>query len=386
LIDEEARALGDRKARIYAARDLIYRGALAREIGSFHKEQGSLLTETDLAEFHVRVEQPEHIAYRGYDIYTCGAWCQGPSLLLALRLLEGFDLRAMRPGSAPYLHTVVEALNLAFSDRHAHFGDPDFVPVPMTGLLSKEYAAARRALIRDGAAWPEMPPAGDPWPFEPGGRGNGQVGPGGQAAARVAANPGPIEGDTSYVCVVDADGNGFSATPSDGVFGSPVVPGLGFAISTRGTQTWLDPDHPSCLAPWKRPRLTPNPALARKDGGLFMTFGCPGGDSQVQGMLQTFLNVVEFGMDPQAAIESPRVASHNFPNSFWPHVYHPGRLDVETRVPEHVRGALARMGHDVRAERAWGGVSLMCAIVVDPETGVRVGGADPRGDNYAVGW
>jgi gamma-glutamyltranspeptidase/glutathione hydrolase len=217
-------------------------------------------------------------------------------------------------------------------------------------------------------------------------------GAGGAAGAQAArftapvAQPGPIEGDTSYVCVVDAEGNGFSATPSDSVFGSPVIPGLGFALSSRGTQTWLDPDHPSCLAPWKRPRLTPNPALACKDGRLFMTFGCPGGDTQAQGMLQTFLNVVEFGLDPQAAIEAPRIVSHNFPNSFWPHVYHPGRLDAETRIPVPVREALAAMGHRVHAERAWGGVSLMCAITVDQQTGIRTGGADPRGDNYAAGW
>jgi gamma-glutamyltranspeptidase/glutathione hydrolase len=272
------------------------------------------------------------------------------------------------------------------------------VRVPLAGLLSKEYAAARRAQLRAGEAWREMPPPGDPWPFDPasgeaqagrgaGGGGSSQLAGAAPALApRPAPFPGPIEGDTSYVCVVDAQGNGFSATPSDSVFGAPVVPGLGFAVSSRGTQTWLDPQHPSGLAPWKRPRLTPNPALAHKDGRLFMTFGCPGGDAQVPGMLQTFLNVVEFGLAPQAAIEAPRVVSHNFPNSFWPHVYHPGRMDAETRIPAAVRAELAALGHDVHAERAWGGVSLVCAIVVDPETGVRSGGADPRGDNYAAGW
>lgn len=253
--------------------------------------------------------------------------------------------------------------------------------MPLQGLLSKEYAAVRRAQIRPSEAWPEMPPPGDPWPFEPGG-----AGPAARGGAVAAARHGAIEGDTSFVCVVDADGNGFSATPSDSVFGSPVVPGLGFAVSSRGTQTWLDPHHPSCLAPWKRPRLTPNPALARKDGRLFMTFGCPGGDAQVQGMLQVFLNVVEHGMDLQAAIEAPRVVSQSFPNSFWPHVYHPGRLDAETRIPEAVRADLAALGHVVHASRAWGGVSLMCAVTADPATGVLSGGADPRGENYAAGW
>jgi gamma-glutamyltranspeptidase/glutathione hydrolase len=396
LVDEEAQASGDRRDRIYAARDLLYRGELARRIAAFHGEQGGLLTEADLAEFRVRLEPPAHATYRGYDVYTCGPWCQGPSLLIALNLLEGFDLRALGRGSARYLHTVAEALNLAFADRHHYFGDPEFVPVPLDGLLSKAYAAARRALIRPDVAWPELPPPGDPAAFAAGGAaGNLAGGPGpsmlpaGARAARYtapAARLGPIEGDTSYVCVVDEAGNGFSATPSDSVFGSPVIPGLGFSISTRGTQTWLDPEHPSRLAPWKRPRLTPNPALAHHDGRLWMTFGCPGGDAQVQGMLQVFLNVVDFGLEPQAAIEAPRLVSHNFPNSFWPHVYHPGRLEVETRVPEPVRAQLAAMGHQVQAGREWGGVSLMCAITIDRETGFRAGGADPRGENYAAGW
>ena len=391
LVDEEARAGGDRRTRIYAARDLVYCGEWARRIATFHQEHGGLLTEADLAEFRVRIEPPAYASYRGYDVYTCGPWCQGPSLLIALNLLEGFDLPSLGHGSAAYLHTVAEALNLAFADRHHYFGDPDFVPVPLGGLLSKDYAAIRRGLIRPDVAWPEMPPPGDPLAFEAGTSGGRLASDLATAvgAARYtapAARPGEIEGDTSYVCVVDEEGNGFSATPSDSVFGGPVIPGLGFSISTRGTQTWLDPDHASCLAPWKRPRLTPNPALAHRDGRLFMTFGCPGGDTQVQGMLQVFLNVVDFGMAPQAAIEAPRIVSHNFPNSFWPHVYHPGRLDAETRIPAATRDRLVAMGHQVHAERAWGGVSLMCAVTVDRQTGFRAGGADPRADAYAAGW
>ena len=253
--------------------------------------------------------------------------------------------------------------------------------MPLAGLLSKDYAAARRELIREGRTWGEMPPAGDPWSYQ---NGHG-------TAAAAGSPPRPDyrepEADTAYVCVVDADGNTFSATPSDGIFGTPIVPGLGFAVSSRGTQTWLDPQHASRLQPWKRPRLTPNPALALRDGRSFMPFGCPGGDQQVQGMLQVFLNVVEFGLDPQAAIEAPRICSDNFPNSFWPHVYHPGRLNVETRVPAAVREQLAAWGHTVHADNAWGGVSRVCAIVVDPESGARSGGADPRAPGgHAAGW
>lgn len=383
LVAAEAAATGDRKARIYAARDLLYKGELGQRIAAFHQEQGGRLTAADLAEFRVRVEAPERTTYGDYDVYSCGAWCQGPTLLLALNLLEGLDLRGMGHGSAAYLHTVLEALKLAFADRDRYFGDPDLVDVPLAGLLSKAYAAQRRALIRPDEAWPGAPPAGDPWPFEPRAGGTSRA-PSGMAAA--PARPGPIERDTSYVCVVDAAGNGFSATPSDSVFGSPLIPGLGFAISGRGSQTWLDPAHPSCLAPWKRPRLTPNPALAHKNGKLFMTFGCPGGDAQVQGMLQVFLNVAEFGMEPQAAIEAPRAVTQSLQNSFWPHVYHPGRVDVEQRVPEEVRAQLGALGHSVRSHHPWGGVSLVCAATVDPETGTLAGGADPRGDCYAAGW
>jgi len=192
--------------------------------------------------------------------------------------------------------------------------------------------------------------------------------------------------DTSYTCVVDRWGNAFSATPSDSDLGSPMVPGLGTTISTRGSQSWLEADHPSCLAPWKRPRLTPNPALALRDGELFMPFGTPGGDAQVQAMLQTFLNIVEFGMDPQQAVEAPRFISLSFPNSFWPHTYLPGRLAVEGRLPPQTVEELARRGHQIEKWADWtdsaGGV---CAILVDRERGTLVGGADPRRESYAIG-
>ena len=366
LLDAAARATGDRKARIYAARDLLYRGEMAREIAAFHQANGGLLTEDDLASFRVQVEPPARSAYRGYDVLTCGPWCQGPTLLLALKLLEGFDLPAMGRGSADYLHTVLEALKLAFADRDAYFGDPDFVDVPLDRLLSAEYAAARRRLIRPDVAWPGAPPAGNP------------------LALALSARQ-ETEHDTSYVCVVDAAGNAFSATPSDGAVGGAAVPGLGFPISTRGGQSWLDREHPSRLAPWKRPRLTPNPAMALKDGRVAVAFGCPGGDSQVQGMLQVFLNLVEFGLDPQTAIESPRVVTRSFQNSFWPHVYEPGRVDAETRIPESVRRDLAARGHEVHANHPWGGVSLVCAVTADAAGGL-AGGADPRGDCYAAGW
>ena len=387
LIKAERRASGDREAGLKAARDLIYRGEIAREIAAYHQRAGGLLTYRDLADFSVRVERPEQIDYKDHQVYSCGPWCQGPALLMVLKLLQGFDLPGMGYGTADYLHTLIEAIKLAFADRHAYFGDPDFVQVPMAGLLSDQYATERRRALDPARAAPDMPPPGDPWPYHPQARlENGST----PHPPVKAALPEPIahwESDTSYLCVVDQAGNTFSATPSDGIGSSPVIPGLGFPISARGTQTWLEAGHPSVLQPWKRPRLTPNPALVLKHGRPFMPIGCPGGDAQVQGMLQVFLNIVEFGMEPQEAIEAPRAISHSFPNSFWPHGSRPGQVVVETRIPAPVRDALRERGHIVQEDGAWSsGASRVCAITVDPETGVRTGGADPRSTSYAIGW
>ena len=387
IIEAERNGGGDRRACLQAARDLIYRGEIAHEIADFHQQAGSLLTYKDLAAFSVRAEPPEHITYKGYDVYSCGPWCQGPTLLMALRLLEGIDLNKMGHNTANYLHAIIECLKLVFSDREAYFGDPDFVQVPMAGLLNKRYAAARREAIHPQHAAPDMPLAGNPWPFHPEPR--GQNGP---FPALDPNRPQPSrlsvwESDTSYLCVVDQWGNAFSATPSDVLDWAPIIPGLGFPISARGTQIWLDAEHPSCLEPWKRPRLTPNPALVLKDGIPFMPFGCPGGDAQVQGMLQVFLNIVEFGMEPQTAIEAPRIVTHSFPNSFWPHTTLPGEATIEARVDPQVREALRERGHILADDQDWSsGVSRVCAITVDSETGTRAGGADPRSTSYAIGW
>jgi gamma-glutamyltranspeptidase/glutathione hydrolase len=193
-------------------------------------------------------------------------------------------------------------------------------------------------------------------------------------------------GDTAYVCAMDSEGNAFSATPSDPALWGPLVPGLGIAISTRGVQFWLDPDHPSVLAPRKRPRLTPNPAMVLRAGRAFMPFGCPGGDAQTQGMLQVLSNIVDRGLGVQAAIEAPRAISYSMPNSFWPHAYEPGRLCVESRVADAVRAALVERQHRVQTWPEWfSGASSVCAIVAHPN-GTFSAGADPRVDAYATGW
>ena len=387
MIEAERVAGGDRHTGIQAARDLIYKGEIAHEIADFYQKEGGLLTYEDLAAFSVRVEPPEHITYKAYDVYSCGPWCQGPTLLMALKIVEGIDLKGMAHNTADYLHTIIEGLKLAFADRHAYFGDPDFVQVPMAGLLDKRYAAERRGAIDPKLAAPDMPAPGNPWRFHPEPRReNGpfpRLDPNRPQPDRISE----WKSGTSYLCVVDEQGNAFSATPSDGIGGTPIVPGLGFPISSRGLQTWLDKEHPSCIQPWKRPRLTPNPAMVLKDGKSFMPFGCPGGDAQVQGMLQVFLNIIEFGMEPQEAIEAPRVVTHSFPDSFWPYASRPGEVTVEARVHPQVREVLKDRGHILHDDQEWSsGVSRVCAITVHPETGTRSGGADPRSTSYAIGW
>jgi len=376
---ERDNASQGREAAIQAARDFFYEGEMAEQMVRFHQEQGGLLSMKDLAEFHVKLEPPAIGNYQGIDVCTCGPWCQGPVTIQALQILEGCDLKAMGHNSPDYLHTVIEALKLAFADRHAYYGDPDFVDVPMDGLLSKAYAADRRRTINERQACPEMPPAGDPWRYQNGHRR-------GASMAQPAPLAGKPEADTSYICTVDRWGNAFSATPSDGIGGSPVVPGLGFVVSARGSQTWLDPEHPCALAPGKRPRLTPNPAMAFKDGKLWMPFGTPAGDVQCQSMTQLFLNIAVFGMDPQQAIEAPRVSTWSFPNSFWPHAYQPGLVGAEGRIDSQTVAELKRRGHQVEVWDDWTPrMGSLCAIKVDRERGALLAGADLRRDGYAIG-
>ena len=382
MADEERAAAGDRAACLAAARAAFYRGDIAAAIAGFHRENEGLMTADDLASFSVAVEPPERVAIDGVDVYACGPWCQGPVLLQALRLLDMKALAGLGHNSADALHMMAEALKLAFADRERWYGDPRFVDVPTAALLSDDYTARRRALIRPGEAWPEMPPAGDPHGGPHGGLAAG-------ARPAPAAATGPVEAahDTSYVCAIDSEGNVFSATPSDISFDTPVIPGTGLCPSSRGSQSWADPAHASSVAPGKRPRLTPNPALAIKDGAFVMPFGTPGGDVQIQAMLQMFVNIVAHGMNPQAAVEAPRFATMSFPNSFEPHEYHPNKLMLEARIPRAAGDALAAWGHGVDwwPDWAWP-AGAMCVLVKDVARGTLSGGADPRRPAYALGW
>jgi gamma-glutamyltranspeptidase/glutathione hydrolase len=380
MADEEKRTARrkGRKAGLRAARDAFYKGDIAREVGKFIQREGGLMRYEDFAAFKVNFEPTVKTRFEGIEVHACGPWSQGPVLPMTLNILKGYDLKAMGHNSAEYIHVVTEALKLAFADRHNHFGDPKFVKVPIAGLMSERYAQYRRSLISLEKAWKGMPPAGNPkdltevpnrWMPEP----------------QPDEAPGP--GDTSYLCVIDKDGNAFSATPSDGSDKTPIIPGVGILCSGRGTQSWADPTHPCAVAPGKRPRLTPNPALAFKGGRVHMPFGTPGGDVQPQAMLQVFLNINVFGMAPQDAVEAPRFSTYSFPGSFEPHPYYPDRLYLESRIDRAVGDELAARGHKVCwwDDMTWL-AGAVCTIVNDRKNGVLHGGADPRRPAYVLGW
>jgi gamma-glutamyltranspeptidase/glutathione hydrolase len=378
MADEEAaHARSGRVAGLHAARDAFYRGDIAAAIAHYHREHEGWVTLEDMAAYTVTLEPPVRTRFGDIDLYACGPWCQGPALPQALNIVSGLDLRKLGHNSPQYIHVLAEALKLAFADRQRYYADPRFVKVPIDVLLSESYAAERRKCIDPRKAAPGLPAAGEA----------------GRAAASKPKLPQPARGesvqepDTSYVAVIDRHGNAFSATPSDASSATPVIPGTGLCPSSRGSQSWCDPEHPAAVAPGKRPRLTCNPAMALRNGRAFMPFGSPGNDVQPQAMLQVFLNLNVFGMDLQAAVEAPRFATFSFPASSEPHAYYPARLNLEQRIPRNTGEALAALGHDVNwwpeLERRAGAV---CAVRVNPDTGILEGGADPRRLAYALGW
>ena len=378
MIEAERRAKGDRNAKLRAAHDYYYKGPIADAIADFHRENGGFVTKEDLAGFEAPVEPSIRCTYKGYEVHACDVWCQGISLLQAMKILEGIDLKAMGHNSPEYIHHVAEALNLAFADREAYLGDPRFVDVPVAGLLSAEYAASQRARIRRDSAFGTMPQPGRPAgatrePFIP------------DLSRFPKLAPGAGAPDTIYCCVVDGEGNCYSATVSDNASDAVVIPGLGGNVSSRGAQSRLEPGHPSEVKPGKRPRLTPSPALALRDGEVYMGFGTPGGDVQQQSMLQVFLNVSEFGMQVQEAVESPRFGTFTFPNSFSPFAV--GGFNMESRFPRQTMDALAALGHRLELwPEVASAAGAVCAVMKDPQTGWLHAGADPRREAYAVAW
>jgi gamma-glutamyltranspeptidase / glutathione hydrolase len=379
LLAERSAASQGRSAGLKAACKAFYQGDIARQIAAFVQRQGGLLEVDDLATFETKVETPVSVAYRGCEVFKCGPWSQGPVFLQQLRLLEGYDLQAAGHNTAPYIHLVTEAAKLAFADREAYYGDPDFVHVPIQELFSEAYTAVRRTLIDPDRVSLELRP-GDPVKGRP-----------------LWSRQGPVVGrewqrGTVHVAVVDQQRNLVAATPSGAwISGSPVVEGLGFPLTSRLQVFYLDHQHPNALVPRKRPRTTLTPSLVLRDGGPFMAFGTMGLDQQDQWTLQFFLNVVEFGMPLQAAIEAPKFSSKHFPSSIYPHTAEPGVLRVEGRVPYEVRRALQAKGHQIVIQPDWI-EGYIVGVQVDSNRGVVYGGADPRGElstllpAYAIGW
>jgi gamma-glutamyltranspeptidase/glutathione hydrolase len=377
MIEAERAASGDRDRKLRAAHDFFYRGPIARAVADYHAKNGGFVTAADLAGFEAPVEAGIAANWRGYQVHSCDVWCQGVTLLETLKIVEDAGFARLTHNSPAYVHRATEALDLAFADREAFVGDPKFVQVPTAALLSDAYAASQRARIDERRAFGAMPAPGSPG----GQRSRAMPSP---AAARGATAMAP---DTIYCAVMDRHGNAYSATLSDTSYDTPVIPGTGMVMSSRGQQSRLAAEHPSVVAPGKRPRLTPSPALAMKDGKPFMCFGTPGGDVQAPAMMQVFLNVVQHGMPLQQAVEAPRFSSANFPNSFPPHEYFAGRLCIEENMPAGVIEEMRALGHEVevlpRLPAKGGGV---CAVMRDPATGLAHGGADPRRECYALAW
>jgi gamma-glutamyltranspeptidase/glutathione hydrolase len=386
LCDAERAAGGSREAGIRAARDAFYRGAGAEAIDRFARtpvrdvsgdEHEGLIRADDLARYAGAIEDPLSIDYRGARVWKPGPWSQGPVFLQHLRLLEGFDFAALEPASADALHLWLETAKLAFADRDACYGDPRFAEVPLELLLSRDYAAQRRALVDPEKASLELRPgvgrlpAGWPllaedssMPAEPG-------------AALAAASRGKT--DTTQCVAVDAAGDAVVATPSGGwVMTSPVIPELGFPLGTRLQMASLDSDHPNALAPGKRPRTTLSPSLAQLADGRWLAFGTPGGDQQDQWTSQFFLRLAAHGeRDLQAAIDAPTVHSDHMPSSFWPRRARPGVVRAESRLDPGVVRALEARGHRIELGGPWENGRVLAAIA-DPAGGPCEAAASPR--------
>ena len=372
----------NRVAAIHAGRDAFYTGDIAHRIADANKAAGGLFTYEDLASYHGHIEKPATTNFHGYDVYKAGPWNQGPVLLQTLNILEGVDLQTYGANSADYIHSVHEAIKLAYADRNAYYGDPAFAQVPMAGLLSKAYAAERRALIGPRASLEQR--VGDPFRFDP-----SVKAPAARYTPHAQGVPTPSSpGDTTCVDVVDKDGNLFSATPSSGwLLGGAFVAGdTGVPMSNRMTVFDLDPLSPNVLVGGKRPRTTLTPTLVLKDGKPFLAISTPGGDSQDQQILNVLLQMIVFGKDIQDAIESPRVNSLHPFGSFDNHVSDPGLLEIEDRVPEAVRAALTARGHRLKVLGPYGMSTGVVAVGVDPQSGTLRGGADVRRERYIFGW
>jgi gamma-glutamyltranspeptidase / glutathione hydrolase len=377
--EKENQAKGRHEA-LKAARDRFYKGDIAKDLAAFSEANGGLFRYEDFAAYTVEVETPVSINYRGYQIYKNPSASQGPTELIALNLLEGYDLKSLGHNSPDFLHTNVEAVKLAMADREKYLGDMDFIKIPYDGLLSKDYARERRKLIDPQKASLELRP-GLPEKF------TADRSPLDRPVHEVLDGGARHEGDTSYIAVVDKDHNMVSFEPSlHDVFGTGVVMGdTGILFNCRGDYYSLVRGEANALEPGKRPRSTLQSTLIMKDDQPYAILGSPGGDDQVMRTMQTLINVIDFGMNIQQAIEAPRWSSRAFPASPFPHTMYPGDMAVEARIPEATRQALISRGHKLRVARPWS-LGSNAGIIVDVNLGVLSAGADPRVDAYAWAW
>ena len=366
LCNVEKRTRGNRGKKLQAVRDEFYKGSIAKKLATFSEAHGGLIRYSDLAAFRAETDAPRKISYRGYTVVKPGFWSQGPVLLQMLSLLEGYDLKVLGHNSPAYLHTLIEAVKLAFADRDRYYGDPKFSKIPEEMLLSSRYAAERRKLIDPVKASMAHRPGdfGGPMSLEEG-------------------KPGSGDHDTTCVNVVDRWGNAFSATPSGAWLPSVIAGDTGIPFSTRLQSFVLIPGHANELAPGKRPRVTLSPTMVLKDGKVWLVMSTPGGDNQDQAMLQVLLNLIEFGMTAQEAVEAPRFQTEHFYSSFSGHPFVPGKVNVESRIPPETVKALSDLGHVVSSRGAWTNGSAPTLIRV--ENGVLDGGADPRRSRYIFG-
>ncbi|MFN0121498.1 MAG: gamma-glutamyltransferase family protein [Blastocatellia bacterium] len=382
LVDvEKKNARRGRSAALNAVRDHFYRGPVAQRIGAAMEKMGGLLRAGDLAAFRAEVAEPVKVSYHGYDVYKVGFGTQGPVMLQTLNLLDGFDLGKMGHNSADYIHTVIEALKLSFADRDRHYGDQRFVKVPAAELLSPEYTAMRRRLIDPKTASLDQRP-GDP----AGGKAISQmIGMADETGASDVPEAARAH-DTTCVNVIDAQGNVFSATPSGAWLPAVVAGDTGVLISSRLQSFLLKPGHPNELQPGKRPRMTLSPTLVMKDGQPFAALSTPGGDNQDQALLQTLLNIIEFGMNPQEAVEAPRFETRHLVSSFDDHKFNPGLMLIENRIDAKVGEDLKARGHKLETAGPFANGSAPTIILYDPKTKALHAGADVRRGRYVIGW
>jgi len=396
LVEAEQQALRSGKSRrdaIMAAYERFYRGDIAQEFVRGVQEEGGLITRADLANWRVKTEEPVMTQYRGIDVYKLQPWTQGPAMLQALNILEGFDLKAMGYNSTRYIHTLYQTMNLAFADRDFYYGDPAFAPEePIRGLLSKEYARQRAQLIKPERNDPDIKP-GDPYPFQ------GGTNPYLPLLQRWTSAPATTSSQeeeeafdeaftrgTTSIEAADSSGWVVSITPSGGWIPAVIAGHTGIGVSQRAQQFVVDSaDNPfNVIRPGQRPRVTLTPSLALKDGKPFLAFAVQGGDTQDQNLLQFFLNVVEFGMDVQEAVEAANITSYQMRNSFGDHKTEPGRLTLRDDTPTWIRHELRSMGYRLEFDdRTSGPIN---AIFFDWKHGSFWGGSSNHGEDYGIAW